>query len=489
MPWNFNYGAPPTDEFGQPIDPYAPFGGYGDLAGSPEGYPGAETPPAAPQAVTQAQPTAPSMRATLDQLEQANLNEQLSLTHRPARIVNGQPVYQRGWKYLTPSARITTLLRFVQPLMQAYASQVGGPQRTKRGRFWGTLGAGGVGATAEQLTQPIAERLRAKQEAAKDLMASAAWERANMAGRYAENAPVAIQDEQGKPQVITRGEFGRRVVRGEKLIPYQKPTPETTTYTPFEGPGGIYGFNTRANRLERAGGQEPEAAPEPTLVPSHPVSVFTPWGLGPAPPVSPPSPAPAAHPAAGFRRLGANPPIPPERTPQQKYADAIERGDEKTAKLQLQIMTGIRNATQHPAAGDRSRIGTPAQFATAANRKNAGLREMEKTHKWVTDEVGTDGSPVPPYFKGTGKNKGEDFTPDEFRDRKQELQNAYEEEIANLGANFQHYEYPVIGSQEAAAPPVAPGASPTLPEGTIIRNPKTKERRQMKGGKWVPIPK
>lgn len=141
-------------------------------------------------------------------------------------------------------------------------------------------------------------------------------------------------------------------------------------------------------------------------------------------------------------------------------------------------------ATAGTAIGKRGKgdsDGTPQMSAANRRRitadKAAALRKAEEgLRKWM-------GSGKNDAARLRATNKSREDAVAELNQAKQAAQDTYEESIASLtGASPGHFDY----SQQQAPAPAAPPAQVT--EGTIIRNPQTKERLMLKGGQWVPAP-
>jgi hypothetical protein len=148
--------------------------------------------------------------------------------------------------------------------------------------------------------------------------------------------------------------------------------------------------------------------------------------------------------------------------------EALAAGrDHKTDPKVLQLLSAIRQLDK-PARGSeyeqflddpkgyerfldvkervRSRYDKPekptdksGQFNAAGVRKNNALRKLEAEWKWDREA-------------GAFVNKNMDLLPaDEFTRRKQDIQDAFEEEVTTLGGSAEHFDYPAPDGSSASS--------------------------------------
>lgn len=132
-------------------------------------------------------------------------------------------------------------------------------------------------------------------------------------------------------------------------------------------------------------------------------------------------------------------------------------------------------AGRAPAGPDR---GTPKQFADLDKNK---LAELKRLKQWATDQVAS-------YPETANATWGE------LRNYYQELQNSYEQQIAALGGNAEHFEYPsgaeFIAQQTGQAPATPKSAKPLTVEkaGEYLRKAggdKDKARKMARQDGWT----
>lgn len=234
------------------------------------------------------------------------------------------------------------------------------------------------------------------------------------------------------------------------------------------------------------------------------------------------SPGYGLHSAAGAQPGGAFSFAPPEKAakpPKNLHfvnstndaGDVVTRGfDPETGELKsTKVEKGIGPKRRDPDAGPREKPPSPAQFRMVVSAKAKALKSANDAYAKAVAPVGGAGG-----IAATDQEKAEALK--NLRQAHVQAQNDYEEGIGTLtGNDVPHNDWADKALAEATAQPpdaeakqtpgrggkaaqpaAAPAAKPAAvaakteappPEGTIVRNPKTGERRQLKGGKWTPI--
>ncbi len=108
-----------------------------------------------------------------------------------------------------------------------------------------------------------------------------------------------------------------------------------------------------------------------------------------------------------------------------------------------------------------------ARVQAAIRAKNNAMRELKEQFQFKPKEG---------VFSNVDLNIVQTVSPEQMRQRRQDIQNAFEEEMKALGQDIEHVEFPAATEQ-------------TFKEGDVVVNPGTGERLILKGGKWVPAPR
>jgi hypothetical protein len=434
---------------GEPLDPEALYGGFGG-ADSEFGVPGS--------VLTQGTlpPTSQGSPKILEQLDQAELNKIRSETHKPV-MVGGQPTYPGGtFGNLNRVGKALLALKFITPLIQGFGAMQGGPQRTKRGRFWSGVAAGGLGTAGQLATQGISEREQAEPGAARRLTAEARWQQANR--QYGGNAPVTIAGLHG-PEIITRDELSRRQRQGP-VAGYQRPVAPTVPNPQTVDVGGkptLANWDPNINALVP---MQVETPPQPELNPPQSLPAFwLPQAMNPAAAGELTHPSvPQRIPATVYKA-----PQPRLENLQQVYANAA------TPEERVRVLGMMRDEARakHVESTPKAPGGTRAQLAAAGRRRSEEFRKIKEAFQW--DER---------YGAFRDKNRTL-LTPEEYRNRIQDVQNASEQEIVDLGGSPNHHEWSLTeaiagripapgaaGPVSAAPSGLPPKAARTLKEGT-----------------------
>jgi len=174
-----------------------------------------------------------------------------------------------------------------------------------------------------------------------------------------------------------------------------------------------------------------------------------------------------------------------QKTLQQLYAQAVEAGDKDKITQYQQAIQAIQNKPQNSNPNEleiwrqqnpdapiqnywdqkaqaahkydkgfkpESTKATPGEFGHIEEQKNSALDKLRSQYHFNKDTGNFEKK------DNTDKVVGQ-FTPQEWRDNLQQIQNDYEGEIQAAGGNVQHYEYPKSGAQQSA---ITTASQPTL---------------------------
>lgn len=114
----------------------------------------------------------------------------------------------------------------------------------------------------------------------------------------------------------------------------------------------------------------------------------------------------------------------------------------------------------------KTRTGTPGQFERANTQKDTALNKLNADFQW---------SPTAQTF--SNRKTGESLTPDQFRQRKQRVQNSFEQNVQSLGGTADHYEFPSPAGQSGGKPQRSAATA-------TAHNPKTGKLAYLIGGQW-----
>lgn len=97
---------------------------------------------------------------------------------------------------------------------------------------------------------------------------------------------------------------------------------------------------------------------------------------------------------------------------------------------------------------------TPGEFGHIEEKKNADLQKLRSQFRFNKDSGQFEKKDNSGNVVGT-------FTPDEWRNELQQVQNDYEANLRASGGTVQHYEYPASGQDQTSTPPATPAAATT----------------------------
>jgi hypothetical protein len=176
--------------------------------------------------------------------------------------------------------------------------------------------------------------------------------------------------------------------------------------------------------------------------------------------IAPGSFIPDANAPGGYRQIGEKKPDEGETLEgRTKVADAIglTGQDRKLYLANGKVPEGMteyqrRRLAQEEEKLNKPHIATPAQFANVDARKATAEAKLKDFH-YVPASTGKDSSVQPAYYENPKAN--ETLTEDELTDRKQAIQDAYEQELTSLGGTPKHLDYRNPAPVQVPKPPPA----------------------------------